>query len=398
MSDTEWLQNAVVYHILVDRFAGYENPDGSQPQFCGGNIRAIREKLPYLKDLGVNTIWLSPFYKTSAYHGYHVTDFYKPDPRFGSLKDLKALINEGHRRGFRFIADFVANHCSSQHPIFLDAQKNTGSIYRKWFYFTRWPDEYLCFLSVKELPKINLDHPPAREHITQAALHWLDQGFDGFRLDHCVGPSHDFWRAFRGVIKKRRPDAVLIGEAWFSGVERRHLPTLGLRRKNLKWLLSHLPGYNLTDAAMREYVGELDGCLDFVFQNLVREYIAQPEWYRPEWLLRWMLWRHYSRFPPGFHLPTFLDNHDMDRFLYQCRQNKHKLMEAARIQFKQRHPPVIYYGTEVGVTQENSVLHHGDLLARKPMPWDTTKWDSQLISFYRNLIKKRVEGMRQPTT
>ena len=74
---TEWFRNAVIYQILIDRFAGYKSGGWDKPEFLGGNIRGIIEKLDYIKDLGVNTIWISPFNQTSAYHGYHITDFYK---------------------------------------------------------------------------------------------------------------------------------------------------------------------------------------------------------------------------------------------------------------------------------------------------------------------------------
>ena len=75
MAPTDWFQNAIIYQLLIDRFAGVASEDRLRPEFLGGNLRAIAEKLPYLEDLGINTLWLSPFCKTSAYHGYHVTDF-----------------------------------------------------------------------------------------------------------------------------------------------------------------------------------------------------------------------------------------------------------------------------------------------------------------------------------
>ena len=93
MNEKNWFKNTVIYHILIDRFAGYNLPEKwDRPNFIGGNLQGIKEKIPYLKELGVNTIWISPFYKTSEYHGYHVTDFFDVDPHFGTKKDLKILI------------------------------------------------------------------------------------------------------------------------------------------------------------------------------------------------------------------------------------------------------------------------------------------------------------------
>jgi len=249
-------------------------------------------------------------------------------------------------------------------------------------YDTFWAD--LRYLSERRTPFLLV--------INAAMLGLVALLLDGFRLDHCIGPSHQFWRVFRDSVKARKPGAVLVGEAWLWGVELKHLPTLGLRNKHVKWLLSKLPFYDLTQAAMLEYVGELDGCLDFTFQRLMREYVAQPTWSRPKWLLKWKLRRHYARFPDGYCLPTFLDNHDMDRFLYQCAGDKHRLREAARVQFANPQPPIIYYGTEVGMTQKESTLaasQHGDLQAREPMDWNPKSWDTELFKFYQRFIEKR---------
>ena len=90
MGDTSWFKNAIIYHILIDRFNGFKSSWGwDEPVFLGGNIKGITEKIPYIKDLGFNTIWISPFYKTNTYHGYHITDFYQVEPRFGTQKTSK---------------------------------------------------------------------------------------------------------------------------------------------------------------------------------------------------------------------------------------------------------------------------------------------------------------------
>ncbi|MCK4347917.1 MAG: hypothetical protein KAW47_04800, partial [Thermoplasmatales archaeon] len=108
-------------------------------------------------------------YKTNIYHGYHITDFYQVDPHYGTAEDIKKLIKTVHKYDMQIIADFVPNHCSRGHPFFQDAQHNIKSEYGQWFYFTKWPHEYLCFLSIEDLPKINLNYPPARDHIIDAA-------------------------------------------------------------------------------------------------------------------------------------------------------------------------------------------------------------------------------------
>jgi len=381
MDDVSWFKKAIIYHIFIDRFAGYKTTDWNKADFLGGNIKEITNKLPYFIELGVNTLWLSPFYETSAYHGYHITDFYKVDPHFGNIKDIKELIKQAHRKDIRVIADFVPNHCSKHHPYFKDAQQNKNSEYRKWFYFKKWPDNYLCFLSIKEIPKINLDYIPAREHIKKAALHWLDLGFDGFRLDHVIGPKHSFWKYFRNEIKQRFPHAVLIGEAWMQGIRFNELRTINVRNKYLKWLYG-----KSSDLLLISYVGELDGVLDFRFQQIIEDFVVRKS-YSSKQVLQKKIQDHFKKYPKDYYLPTFLDNHDMDRFLFKCNADKTKLMDAAKIQFSVDQPIIIYYGTEAGMTQESSMWHspfHGDLQARQPMNWDNP--DKELLSFYKKHI------------
>ena len=383
MDGADWFKNAIIYHILIDRFAGFKSTENwDKPVFLGGNIKGIIKKLPYLQDLGVNTLWVSPFYKTSEYHGYHVTDFYKVDPHFGTTGDIKELIKSTHNLAMHIITDFVPNHCSNDHPFFKEGKQNKNSEYRQWFYFTKWPDDYLCFLSIRELPKINLDYPPARKHLINSAKYWTNLGFDGFRLDHVIGPSHSFWREFQDEIKKENSNAVLIGEAWMKGVKFNELKTINIKHKFFKWLFG-----NSSDKLLKEYTGIIDGVLDFRLQELLREHIARRDTHQG---LKKEIKNHYSKYPDDYFLPTFLDNHDMDRFLFECNNNKEKMKQAAEIQFSIDQPAIIYYGSETGMTQKKSVWEfpaYGDIQARQPMNWK--KQDVELRSFYKKLIEQK---------
>lgn len=384
MGGVDWFKNSVIYHILIDRFAGFRSSDNwEKPEFLGGTIKGIIEKFDYLQDLGVNTIWISPFYKTSEYHGYHITDFYQVDPHFGTTNDIKKLIKIVHNHDMHIIADFVPNHCSNRHPYFQEAQLNKNSEYRNWFYFTKWPNNYMCFLSIKEIPKINLNNPNARNYIINAAKHWLSLGFDGYRLDHVIGPPHSFWKQFKKEIKKIFPNAILIGEAWMKGIKFDELKTININHKFLKWI-SGASSENL----LKEYIRELDGVLDFKLQELIKDYIVKEKFSKKEFYDR--IKYHYRSYPNNYFLPTFLDNHDMNRFLFECKNNKEKLKQAAEIQFSIDQPVIIYYGTEIGVTQNKSIWEfsaNGDLQARQPMNWE--KQDIKLLMFYKNLIKQK---------
>ena len=189
----------------------------------------IIDKFDYLKDLGISALWLSPFYKTTTYHGYHITDFLSVEPHFGSSDDLKDLIRLAHTHNIKVIADFVPNHCAENHPFFQRALSNPHNSYRNWFVFKRWPDRYLCFMDVKSLPKLNLLNPLVQDYMIAAAKHWLGIGLDGFRIDHVVGLPHSFLREFSAQIEKEFPSALLIGEAWLDSIPFRLLNTIHIK-------------------------------------------------------------------------------------------------------------------------------------------------------------------------
>lgn len=387
-----WWQDAVFYHILVDRFrrGGAEEPSGNPalPEFCGGNLPGIIESLDYLRRLGVTALWLSPINCTAAYHGYHVTNYEAIEPRFGGLTAFQDLL-QAAKPDLRIVMDWVPNHVHCTHPFFQEARHRPTSRYRDWFYFDRH-GRYRCFLDVTELPKLNLDHPPARRYMIQCALQWLDFGVDGFRLDHVLGPSLDFWREFYAAVKRRHPSAFLVGEAVFTGLKQPFLKTLELPRKHA-YFRAYAQGKPVTPAVMREYVEVFDGLLDFEFQRLLKRHLAHA--HRPPSIrhVQALLDAHYASFPAGFSLPSFLDNHDMNRFLFEARGRRTRLRKAAEIQFRQKQPPIIYYGTEAGLSQLRSAKgHHGDLQARQMMPWKNL--DRELLQFYADLIRQRKQS------
>jgi cyclomaltodextrinase len=389
-----WWRDAIIYHILVDRFRrGGKSPltgHPTRPEFCGGNLQGVTESLSYLRRLGVNTLWLSPINSTAAYHGYHVTDFEKVERRFGGMTAFRKLLRAA-KPDFRILLDWVPNHVHRTHPLFLDAQRSPRSRYRDWFYFNR-RGGYRCFLDFTELPKLNLEHPDARRYIIECALMWLDLGADGFRLDHVLGPSLDFWREFRSAIKKRHPAAFLMGEALFTGIGPSHLVTVELPHKR-RHLQKAQGGHPVAEDVMFEYVDVFDGILDFEFQRLIGRYVAHQGRLPSTRAIEHRLDRHYRRFPEKVSLPSFLDNHDMNRFLFEARNNKARLKKAAEIQFHQNQPPIIYYGTEAGMSQLRP-LHgpHGDLVARQMMPWPNP--DRDLFEHYQQLIEARKRRLK----
>jgi glycosidase len=283
----------------------------------------------------------------------------------------------------KIIADFVPNHCSKYHPFFKDAQEKKDSEYKKWFYFKKWPNKYLSFLSIEDLPKLNLENKNTREYIINAAKYWLNFGLDGYRLDHVIGPSIKFWNEFNNEIKKSFPNTIFIGEAWMKGIKFNELKTLKVPQKYIKWLKS-----SSSDNILKEYINVFDGVLDFKFQELIKLFVAYNQISYKEFFS--LLNKHYNIFPNNFYLPNFLDNHDMNRFLFECNNDKNKLKNAIKYQFMFNQPVIIYYGTEVGLIQNNSIWDiksHGDLQVRMPMIWKN--YDRDLFNYYKKIIHKR---------
>jgi glycosidase len=364
-SEPLWVKDAVIYHIMIDRFSTQPGKDWNKvdsiQDIYGGNLQGIQNRLDYLENLGINVLYLSPIFPADNHHRYNATDYFEIDPVIGSKKDFKNLLDDVHRRGMRLIIDFVPNHWSDQHPTFRQAISDPESPYRDWYTFSHYPDQYDRFFDIGVMPKINLRNAGARKHIIDSACYWLEFGVDGLRLDYAIGPTPDFWADFRLATRRVNPDCWTIGEV--------------------------VDSIN----AQATFEGLLDGCLDFVLLEALRQTFATHVWSAEKFTS--FLRGHQAMFHRDFSRPCFLDNHDMDRFLWGARNNKQALKLAALCQFTLRNCPMIYYGTEVGLTQNKGTREFRGgfgLLeeARLPMPWNDSQ-DAELNDYYRSLISLR---------
>jgi glycosidase len=367
-----WLKQAIIYQLLIDRFAGVINASNSN-NFLGGNINGIIEKLDYLSNLGINAIWLSPFFETKEYHGYHITNFEKIDPHFGDINDLKELIQIAHSKNIKIIADFVPNHCSCYHPFFLDAQSFKKSKYYDWFYFKKWPNDYLCFLNFKMLPKLNLDNNEVGTYIINNAKLWLSYGIDALRLDHAIGPSHQFWQKFNRAIKKDYPDVLLIGEVWGKGIKNSDFDTLNFKNKFWRKLF----GIN-QESLQKEYYNELDGVLDYSLNEILVNAAKNRTNIETDYHFNTQIKKHFIKYPEDYYLISFLDNHDIDRFLHHCNGDIDQFKRYLKFIFSLNKPIVIYYGTETGTYNKESLTinkPYADLAVREPFNWNEINAD-----------------------
>ena len=208
-----WWKNAVGYQIYPRSFYD-SNDDGI------GDLKGIITKLDYIKDLGVNLIWIGPFYKSPMDdNGYDVSDFYDVDPLFGTLKDAKELISESHKRGIKIILDLVLNHTSDEHPWFIESRSSFNNPKRDYYIWqdgkkdprghlqapTNWgsffegsawnhdpiTNQYYMKIFSNKMPDLNWASPALRQEMFKMAKWWLDLGIDGFRVDAIAHLARD---------------------------------------------------------------------------------------------------------------------------------------------------------------------------------------------------------------
>jgi alpha-glucosidase len=186
---TPWWRDAVMYQIYIRSFAD-GNGDGI------GDIPGIRSRLPYLRDLGVDGLWITPWYPSPMKDGGHdVADYTDIEPLFGTLADARALVDEAHALGLKIIVDFVANHTS---------------------------DEHLWFTAAAAQPDLNWDHAGVRADFADMLRFWFDCGLDGLRMDAASGPAKDpvILREWRAIADSYEGKRIYVGEVVVNGAER----------------------------------------------------------------------------------------------------------------------------------------------------------------------------------
>ncbi len=346
-----------IYHIMIDRFAGFD-PKRKGRCFKGGNLQGIMEKLDYIQSLGCNGILLTPFYKTNEYHGYHILDYEQVDEHFGTWEDIRQLIAAVHRRGMTITADFVANHCHINNPL-VNAHPD-------WFKKKR-NGAPKFFYDIDYLPEFNLDNAGARDYMIARGKDLCLLGFDAIRLDYSKGPSLSFWKAFRAEIKKNYPNVLIIGEV-LGPPRGKHLPK-DLATRVKRGEISRQEAWQLC------YIGIFDGVLDFEYQSLMCKAAKSKERIPGNQQLEAAVKAHFARYAnhPDYQLWLLLDNHDFNRFLYECGGDVELLKEAITFSRTQNYPYLFYYGTEKGMTHKSNRFSgepYADEQVRKCMKWN----------------------------
>ena len=377
----EWWQEKVAYQIYPKSF---KDTKGNGI----GDIKGIIEKLDYLKELGIDIIWISPcFLSPLADQGYDIADYYKIDPRFGSNEDMEELISEAKKRDMYILLDLVVNHCSDEHEWFRKAVADPKGPFAKYFYFEEGVDghepnnwrsyfggsvwekvegtenTYYLHLFHKKQPDLNWENPELREEIYKMINWWLDKGIAGFRIDAILN--------IKKVFPLRGHDFPVDRDDGMSNCTRMITEAEGIgdflgemRDRCFKPHHAFSVGevFNETEAQIPEFIGEkgyFSSMFDFRAHSSARSElgwydagIVTPNMYRDACFLTQKLVN-----PVGF-ISTIIENHDEPRGVsfYIPKEDLSKKAKKflATMQMLQRGLPFIYQGQEIGM--ENVLL------------------------------------------
>jgi neopullulanase len=406
----DWVRDAVFYQIFPDRFAASDRvpkPGPLEPWdapptnygFKGGDLLGIVERLPYLADLGVTALYLTPVFSSASNHRYHTYDYFRVDPLLGGDEALRELLDAAHGRGMRVVLDGVFNHTGRGFwPFHHLLETGASSPYRRWFHLDEerlragrplqaypaggrgdatgdgtWSRRHLGYQAwwdLAALPKLNVDEPAVREYILSVGEHWVRFGIDGWRLDVPEEiPDPAFWREFRRRVRAINPEAYLVGEIWQLAPEWVGDRFDAVMNYPLAEAILSFAGAGVLDEALvrrhHEYgprVRPLDGA---AFGRRLEEVLGA-----------------YGDRHAGVQL-NLLDSHDTPRYHSLVREDRAAYRLAVLLQATLPGAPCIYYGDEIGIAGGI------DPDSRRAFPPGPASWDGELLGFVRSCLRLR---------
>lgn len=394
-----WAEGAVVYQIFPDRFArSASHPVGDLPpwavgaqwddpvpygapeatrQIYGGTLWGVAEKLDYLAELGIDALYLTPFFPATSNHRYDASDFDRVDPLLGGDEALRNLTEQAHRRGLRVIGDITLNHTGDAHTWFRRAQADPDSVEAGFYYFGEDRATYASFFGVPSMPKLDHSSSELRRRLYEGrgsviARYLEEFGLDGWRVDvaqsagrhGAVDLNLEMARRTRATMREVAPDTVLLAEHQFdaSGTLRGDgwhgaMAYAGFTRPVWYWL---------SQQNVRELwgvPGPVPSYTGLEMAAVMRDFAA---------LIPWRSLTHNL---------TLLDSHDTPRFRSMAGRERHHLGVALLMTLPGL--PMVFAGDEAGV--EGVTSEDG----RRPFPWDEAGRDRPTRELYRTLIKLR---------
>ncbi|MFT4104494.1 MAG: alpha-glucosidase [Lacrimispora sp.] len=369
----QWWHDKVAYQIYPKSFKD-TNQDGV------GDLRGVIEKLDYLKDLGVDILWLSPIYCSPlADQGYDISDYYDIDPRFGTMEDMDELIAEAKKRNMYVLMDLVVNHCSDEHRWFQKAMEDPEGEYGKYFYIEKgregkppsnlrsyfggsvWErigdtDQYYLHLFHKKQPDLNWENPVVRKEIYSMINWWLEKGIAGFRIDAIINikkalPFHDYepdredgLASCEKMLEEAKGVIDFLKEMKEETFQKHNAFTVG-------------EVFNEKPEELPDFIGE-NGCFSSMFD--FRETVfgaSEKGWYDSRPIMpddyKNCCFESQMRVEGIGFLCSIIENHDeprgVSRYIPQgeCSDASKKLL--ATLYFMLKGLPFIYQGQEIGM-------------------------------------------------
>jgi glycosidase len=395
--EKDWRNGAIVYQILIDRFAPSDNLSAKkhlypapkilrewdeQPrrgidleeqklnsqelEFWGGDIPSALTKLEHVKQLGATAVYLNPIHLAWTNHKYDAFDYKAISPEFGNRNDFKKFAAHAHQLGLKVVLDGVFNHMGRNSPQFKDAMSNPQSPWRNWFVIgSQYKGGARVWTGFQNLPELNLENPAVRQYLYEApdsvVRGYLRDGADGWRLDTAYELGLPYMKALTKAARKEKKDAVVIGEI-----------------------------VNYPD----QWLTAMDGVMNFTLRQIILgvsqgEINAQLAIRMTERMIQ------DSGIEPMLKSWNVIDNHDIPRIATQVPDVKQRRLVQS-LQFTLPGSPNVYYGSEVGMTGG------GDPENRNPMRWDWVSaqhpemiWMKKLIDLQQKNRALRIGNFRR---
>lgn len=384
--EADWRNGAVVYQVLVDRFAPSSHLDAKRAlypapkvlrrwdevptrgtylpgvkvwsheiDFWGGDLQSVRGKLDYIHGLHADVLYLNPIHLAYTNHKYDALDYKALSPEFGTRADLDALVADTHARGMKVVLDGVFNHMGRNAPIFQAAAKDPRDAHRGWFVWgPQYPGGARIWRDAANLVELDLENPAVREYVYGApdsvVQGYLGEGIDGWRLDVAYDIGFRWLGELTAAAHARKPGSLVVGE------------------------IANFP---------REWFPSVDGVMDFTLRQVVIR-IAKGEIDAPTGGRMIARIIGEGGIEPMLKSWMMLDNHDTERIGTVLPDQEQRRL-AQVLQFTLPGSPNVYYGSELGMTGG------GDPEMRAPMRWDqatdanaTLRWVRKLISLHQS--------------
>jgi neopullulanase len=358
-------QSDIIYLITPDRFANGDEKNDSVAGMMepgnrsfhsgrhGGDLQGVINKLDYLENLGVTSLWLNPVVENNmpaySYHGYAITDYYKVDPRYGSNALYRELSQKLHERKMKLIIDMVFNHCGLEHwwmkdAPFADWIHDTGNYQETNHAIAAFSDPYAATTDlqrmergwfVPSMPDLNHGNPFMANYLIQNSIWWVeDANLDGIRMDTYPYNDPSVMQQWTARVRKEYPNIYLLGETWVTNEATEAYWGPQKNGSTFNSGLTSITDFPLCEAVKKGFAK--DGDVKILYETLSRDFL----------------------YGNSFSNTTFVDNHDMDRLFFSLGKDVDRLNLAMTFLLTTRGIPQLYYGTEILMDKAG---HHGDI-------------------------------------